>query len=221
LERKKVMKSKTGMSNVNIVQSYLNNQRPFITVGYITPTIKRKPGNIWKDAHGVMWEQREGYKTRINPQAEIIKKITKQICKNCKMNIDFGNKFDRIFFYKTGMCQDCVIEYETKLRAVDIYPIYEKYKMFNNELGFLKDVQAKVKEVIGYFNKEDTHVEILCNSDGFREKFHGTNKDKILENAKKDLKSVNSRIVEVNKLKLQLKKEFKIKAKEAKIKIYV
>ena len=58
-------------------------------------------------------------------------------------------------------------------------------------MGFLKDVQAKIKEVISYFNKGDTRVEILCNSDGFREKFHGTNKDKILEvisNDDKDIK---------------------------------
>lgn len=219
-KRKIVVKSKTGMSNMDIVRAYAHGERPFITVGYITPTIKRKIGDQWEDTRGIMWEQKNGYKIRVNPQADLIKKIIKQKCRKCGMDIERGNKYDRLFFVKTGMCYECLTNYETSLRIVGIFDVYEQCKLLANEIGFFKDVKAKLKETVEFFNKEDTSVEVLCNSEGFREKFHGTNKDKILKDAKKDLTAVRRHLTEIILKMKKAREEFKQKATEFKIETY-
>jgi hypothetical protein len=213
------MKKCKNKSNVSIIRDYLEGISPCPTFGYIPPTIKRGVGDEW-EKNGITWRQENGYITRVNKKSNVIKKaIGIQKC-NCGLEIRFGNRFDKLFFAKTGMCQDCLAMYETRLRAAGLFPLYEKYKLLSNESGFLKDAKSKLKEVIKYFETEDTTIEILCNSDGFRERFHGTNKEQILKDARNDLKIVRRRLTEVNKLKDSTKKELMENADKVKVKIY-
>lgn len=215
------MRSKSGKSNLDIVQDYLSGERPFVQVGY-TGKKYHNEGEVWKDANGVEWQRKNGRNVKISKsQGDIIREAMGERKCKCGMSVKWGNKYDQVFFAKTGMCQDCLIEYETKLRIAGIYHLYEACKVYSNQIGFLKDAKAKIEETIEYFSKNDGTIEILCNSEGFREKFHGTNKETILENAKNDLVEATRLLKAVTKNKNEAKKELKKRAAEFKIKVYV
>lgn len=217
------MKRCKNKTNISIVKDYLAGIHPSPMVGYIGDKNKyHKDGDVWKDGNGIEW-QRKGNKTirLTKTQADVVREaIGKSKCK-CGLDIRWGNKFDTLFFAKTGMCQDCLVEYEHKLRAVGIYPLYEAYKIYSNQLSMLHDAKSKLEETIEYFSKNDGSIEILCNSDGFRERFHGTNKEVILENAARDLNEANTLITKVTENKKIVKKNLTSMAKEYKIKVYV
>lgn len=218
------MKHCKNKSNLSMIADYLAGNRPFTQLSmHISENEKyRKDGEIWTDNNGIEWKREKNKTIRLTKtQSDIIREaMGKQVCK-CGLEIRWGNKFDKIFFAKTGMCQDCLIEYEHKLHLTGIFPIYEKYKILSNALSFFIDAKSKLKETIYFFENEDTSIEVLCNSAGFREKFHGTNKDEILKTVKTDFEKVNDHIKEIKKEKTKLKKEFVSKAKEFKLKIYV
>lgn len=217
------MKKGTGKSNIDIVKDYLAGERPFVQVGYTGDAHKhRNEGEKWKDSDGIEWHKKDGKVIKLTKtQGDIIREaIGNRKCK-CGLEVRWGNKFDQLFFSKTGMCQDCIIEYESRLRVVGLYPAYETYKIVSNEIGFLKDAKAKLKEVIDYFSKNSAEIEVLCNSEGFIEKFHGTNKEQILKDAKTDLKLVSKRITELTKIKDEAKKDLTTRAAELKIELYV
>ena len=215
------MKRCQNKSNISMVRDYLSGERPFVQVGYVPSEIKRNVRDTWTDSKGITWIQKNGYKARLNKQADIIHKALGQNCNVCKRNVKWGTNFDRLFFIKTGMCQDCLIDYEHKIRLIGAYPLYEKCKVFSNQIGYLKDIKAKLLETIDYFSNSDGSIEILCNSEGFREKFHGTNKEQILADAKRDLKDCNKWLRVLTKEKNDAKRELKKKASEFKLEIYV
>ena len=207
-----------------MVADYLAGNRPFTQLSmHISEKEKyRKNGEVWEDNDGIEWRRESGKNVRLTKsQSDVIREaIGRQTCK-CGLEIRWGNKFDKIFFAKTGMCQDCLVDYEHKLHATGIFPVYEKYKLVLNEIGFFKDIKEKLKETIAFFSNEDTTIEVLCNSEGFMEKFHGTNKEKILSDAKDDYTKVVKHMKELLVLKKELKQEFKKQASKFKIKLYV
>lgn len=198
---------KTKKSNIEIVKNYLSGERPFTQVGYTGKRIKRKDGDQWTDKKGIKWEQKNGFKVRVNEQANLIRELTEQKCK-CGQQIKWGDKFDRLFYNKTGLCYECIIKEETNLRILGLYPLYERKKLLSNYLGSLKTVKEKVEETIKYFENNDGEITMLCNSDGVLEKFIGTNRNMILEDARKDLKEIDSEINIVSKDYEKTKTEF-------------
>jgi hypothetical protein len=218
------MKHCKNKSNLSVVADYLAGERPFTQLSmHISEQGKyRKNGEKWKDRNGIEWTKENGKTVKLTKsQSDVVREaIGRQVCK-CGLEIRWGNKFDQLFFAKTGMCQDCLIDYEHNLHLTGVYPIYEKYKLISNELGFFEDAKQKMKETINFFKNEDSTVEVLCNSEGFMEKFHGTNKEKILADVTEDYKKVNVHVKELSNLKKEVKNEFKQLAKKFKLKIYV
>jgi hypothetical protein len=205
-----------GKTNIQLVSDYLSGTRPFIQVGYSAATKKRKVGERWKDNNGVTWEQREGYKTRINEQASIIREASKQIC-SCGQEIQFAGRLDELFYRKTGKCFDCVIKEETEYRILGVFSLYERYKLISNYYGFIIDMKSKIEESIRYFEKDEgKSLDILCNSEGFIEKFSGLNTTELMKSAKKDLKEVDKTIALVTKDLKEAKQLFEEGLKKAK-----
>lgn len=198
-----------GKTNLEIVQSYLNGERPFLQFGYTPkpPPTQRKLGEQWTDVHGITWEQKNGFKVQINKQADLIRQASSQKCK-CGQNIQYGNRLDNKFFIKTGKCFDCIIKEETEYRVLGVYGFYEQFKLLSNYLGYLKDLKQKINDSIRYFQSEDDTLQVLCNSEGYLEKFQGLNTTQLLENAKKDLEEVTQSISIVSKDKQKAKKAF-------------
>ena len=218
------MKKAKNKSNIDIVRSYLNNERPFIQVGYDGEKNKyRKNGERWKDKNGIEWERKNGQNVRLTKsQADIIREVVNQgqKCK-CGQHIKWGSKLDKYFFSRTGLCENCLITYETNLRIVGIYDKYERYKMISYELGRLKEGAEKIKDVIKFFTENDGNIEMICNSDGFVERQKNTNKDQILDDAKKDLSNVNENIIKLEKYKEEAKQLYIDSVKSYNIEAYV
>lgn len=214
------MKHCQNKSNLSIVADYLSGQRPFTTVGYQKIEPKRKLGEQWEDNKGILWEQKKGYKVRVNKQANFIRKMTEEKCTKCEKDIKWGGKLDKLFFRKTRLCEDCLIKYETNLRILGIYETYEKYKMVCNETGIATNNKEKLKDIVNFFSNNSGDTSILCNSDGFMERWKDTNKDKILEDATKDLDSISKYIEGLEKIKEELKTKYIEEASKYKQEIY-
>lgn len=205
-------------SNIEIIKDYLAGERPFVTVGYKPPPAPRKEGERWKDVSGVTWEQRDGYKVRVNEQATLIKEIARQKCA-CGQDIQYGNRYDEKVFGKTGKCYECFLKEQQELRILGVFPQFEQYKLISNYLGFLEDLRQKIEESINYFKTEGDRITILCNSEGYLEHFRGINTQELLENAIKDLAEIKKTIKAVTSEKNKAKKLFETDLKEAKKRI--
>ena len=124
------------------------------------------------------------------------------------MEIRWGRRLDNLFYRKTGLCENCLITYETKLRAVGIYDYYERWKMISNKIGMMKDAEDKIKETINFFEADTGDITILCNSEGFTERWKNTNREKILEDAKKDLQMVTEHLEKLIPLRDEYKQKY-------------
>lgn len=192
-------------SNIQIVKDYLAGERPFVQVGYTGKKyIKRKVGDIWEEG-GKTWIQTEHGPQTYSRIGNIVREALNQKCK-CGQEIRWGSRLDELFFRKTGMCENCLVEYETKLRILGIWHNYEMTKLTSNELAAMKDMKSKIEETIKYFNENSGDVQMLCNSEGFTERWKMNDVSKILEDANNDLIEVNVRIEKLTEAKDHFKK---------------
>lgn len=198
-----------GKSNLSIIQNYLDGTRPFIQVGFVGDRNKyRKEGEKWIDKENIEWQRKGDKNVRLTKtQGDIIREMIQQKCA-CGQIINWGTRLDKLFFNKTGMCENCLIDYETKLRILNIYPDYERYKILSNQLSQLKEAKSKLKEIIKYFTENSGDMEMICNSEGFVERWKNTNKDDIITGAKNDLKIARRKITELSKIVIEAKAIF-------------
>jgi hypothetical protein len=210
-------------SNIEILRNYVDGVRPVSVFGYTGKKyIKHEVGSTWVDPKGIEWEQKECGPVRVNRVANVIREaVGIEKCDKCQAEMRWGSRTDNILYRKTGLCTNCLIDYETKLRIVGIYDDYEICKMVSNEMGFLKDAKDKIQDTIKFFSSDSGDITMVCNSDGFMERWKNTNKDKILEDAKKDLKLVYKKIKVLSKIKSKHNKKFKEGAKKYNLESYV
>jgi hypothetical protein len=193
------MKKATGKSNLAIVRDYLNGERPFIQVGYTADSdfASRKEGEIWTDANGRKWIKKHGSKRAINQVNSDVIEATKQICADCGMDIRWGNRYDQIFFNKTGKCHECLVKFETELRRLGKYDDYEQKKLLQNQLSQAKEFRIKVQESYDFVS---SHEKIsFPNGDGTLDEWTIERRESILKDLKKDLKKIDKQILKIEK----------------------
>lgn len=198
-------------SNIEIVKDYLAGVRPIIQVGYTGEVNKhRNEGETWTDSKGIQWQRKDGKNVRLTKtQGDIIREAIGDItCRQCGLQYKWGSRKDGKFLFRTGLCMDCLIDYETKLRVLGIFSDYEMYKLASNELGAMKDMEAKIEETLAYFRSGDTDVKMLCNSAGFTERWKTTNVEEIITNAESDLKAARERIEALTKIRDEYKEKY-------------
>lgn len=198
-------------SNIEIVKDYLAGVRPIIQVGYTGEANKhRNEGETWTDSKGIEWQRKDGKNVRLTKtQGDIIREAIGDVtCRACGLQYKWGSRKDGKLLFRTGLCMDCLIDYETKLHVLGIYRNYELYKLASNELGAMLDMEAKIEETIKYFSSEDTDVKMLCNSQGFTERWKTTNVEEILTGAQNDLKAVRERIEALTKIRDEYKEKY-------------
>lgn len=204
-----IVMRKQNKSNIEILRNYVDGVRPYVITGYTGKKYKKqkKIGDRWKDSDGTEWEQKAYGRVKVNRVADIVRAAREQKCK-CGQAIKWGSRIDQIFFNKTGMCSNCIIDYETKLRILGLYDNYEKYKMLSNEIGNLKDIKTKLTEVVKFFSENNGDIEMICNSEGFTERWKNTNKDEILQNAMRDLEFINKKLDSISIIKEEEKRKY-------------
>lgn len=191
------MKKCKGKSNISIVQDYLDGVRPFTELSmHVSEKDKyRKEGEKWTDTNGIQWQRLNGKTIRLTKtQGDIIREAigTGLDCKECGAKWKWAKDNDRKMIARTGLCYDCLIDYETKLRILGIYDSYEKYRLAMYELAHLKELKLKVTETLDYFLRTDGDVNTLPESEHDTAiTWKNTNKDKIVADAKADLKNID------------------------------
>ena len=128
-----------------------------IQVGYTPETDHsvRILGEKWTDADGNEWERRDGYSVKLGKewQQELhsylngFKNCPKEQC-TCTLPKKLDKKMNTIH----GMCFDCVIDMEHKLKIEGKYKDYEKDKMKQNAIAWVaqaeKDKDYIIEELI-------------------------------------------------------------------------
>jgi hypothetical protein len=190
------MKRCKGKSNIDIVKDYVAGVRPFTELSmHISEDQRyRNEGEKWTDSKGIQWQKLNGKNVRLTKtQGDVIREAIGDglDCKKCGAKYKWANRIDRKMITRTSYCQDCLIDYETKLRVLGIYEAYEKYRLASYELGHLKMLKLKIKETLDYFQRTEGDVTTLPESEHDSAiVWKNTNKDKIVADAEADLKNV-------------------------------
>jgi hypothetical protein len=208
------MKKASGKSNLSIVKDYLSGERPFVQVGYDAnlENNKRKEGDEWEDSQGRKWIWKNGSKRRISKRATI---INEQRCKCCNMDVRWGNYLDDRVWPKTGYCYDCFIDFQTNLKLIGMFEVYNELQDLKNERGILEDYKKKFEESKKFCKENKDKDVTFLEEDGSFEKWDGNiDYNKIFEDLTKDIGVIDVRLEELN-LKI---KEYEEKYESAKSK---
>jgi hypothetical protein len=182
--------------NYETIKQVVDGENPFIQVGYVPKTKERVAGEIWTDSRGITWEQKSGYKSRVNKQVDSIREQLKQICSKCKKDIQWGTSYDKLFYAKTGKCHDCTVSDETLLRIKGKYDTYETYKILSNKLSVAREFKEKTTEAVNYLKTYSGKIEFI-NSDGTIESWTDELRSRHLSDAISDLERVDKLIAEL------------------------
>ena len=186
------MKKASGKSNLSIVKDYVEGNRPFVQVGY-DPNLnnnKRKEGEEWEDSQGRKWIWKNGVKRRVPKKAKI---INEQRCKECNMDVRWGNYLDDRVWPKTGMCYDCYINFQTNLKLIGMFEIYNELQDLKNERSILEDYKKKFEESKKFCEENQGKPVEFLEEDGSFERWEGIQDyNKILEDLANNVQNDNS-----------------------------
>jgi len=169
------------LQNIKAVKQMLDGTHKFQTkksIGFTDAKQKakqnqrREVGDIWEEKIGntiYTIEQMDGFRVK-KPKNSVSSEIReylnsypncrKECCKTSFNHLD--KKMQRIH----GMCYDCVIEMEHKLRISGEYEEYEKNKIRENKKAWLKQAEQDVQALKQAFTESHQYV---TNADGVLE----------------------------------------------------
>lgn len=76
-------------------------------------------------------------------------------CKKCNKNCRlFGKKLDDKVILKTGMCFDCLVQYETELRITGEYNEYAQKKIEDNAKSWLEEFKQTLEDYKNQYSDE-------------------------------------------------------------------
>ena len=147
-----------------IAGTHKSQTKTNVSFGQTKTHIKREVGEQWTDDDGTLWEQRKGFKVKLGKLSKLREELTK--FPKCKKDIcTCTNPKRNDIKMKTihGMCFDCVIEMEHKLKIEGKYEEYEREKILANMKSWLKGAEVE-KEALktalkAKFVNEDGSIE--------------------------------------------------------------
>jgi len=147
------MSKKIDITKTENLIKIVNNDFKEIKVGYEGREIEeiRKVGDRWTDSKGVMWEQREGYKSKVTKLDDIRNEINKyDKCPKevCDVNQYNETRLDKKYKNIMGMCKKCSIAFENKLRTEKKWEEYEQNKIKQNVISYIKDKESELDDMI-------------------------------------------------------------------------
>ena len=157
---------------------------------------KRAVGEIWTETdltsgEEITWEQKAGFRIKHSKLQDArdylhtFQNCPKETC-TCTSPCGADKKMKTIH----GMCLDCVIDMEHKLKIEGKYEDYEKKKMTNNVKSFFKQTDEEVKVIKKALTDKIQYV----NSDGSMEDWQMPDKEVILKKLDKDYKKLKKNV---------------------------
>ena len=131
--------------NIQRVKDMLDgNYKHKIQSGYTPTEEKREVGDIWTDADGIQWEQKNGYRSKINKLANV--GIFERQCKDCDTGI--LKPWDKDTHKADGRCYHCQLNFELDLKFDSWlrFFAYRRLKDFKNMKSIEKDMEKWIDE---------------------------------------------------------------------------
>lgn len=155
----------------------------------------RKIGDKWFDEDGNEWEQKEGYKLKLGKvwQQELHQYLNTFVnCPKETCTCGMPKKLDQKMKAIHGMCFDCVVDMEHKIRLEGKWDEYEKTKLKQNALAWLSEAERD-KNVIA---TELSNME-FTNDFGDNEKWKTPfNKEEMLEKIENEFAEFRKNFIE-------------------------
>lgn len=134
---------------------------------------KREVGEIWEEEiNGTLYtiEQKNGFRVK-KPKNSISADIKEYLnsfpnCPKETCTCNAPNKLDNKMRVYHGKCFDCVVEMEHELRKQGKYEEYEKNRIKNNAVAWLKKAEEDVKMLKKAYTEAST---LVTNADGLTE----------------------------------------------------
>jgi len=133
---------------------------------------RRDIGDVWEEKIGTTLyriEQKKGFRVK-TPANSVAKEVRKELNSypNCRKDCrtTTHNHLDKKMQIIHGMCYDCVIEMEHKLRVAGTYEKYEQTKILENKKAWLKRAEEDVKALKQAYTESQQYV---TNADGLLE----------------------------------------------------
>ena len=183
------------LKNVKAVKEMLGGEHKTQTkktVSFADKVIERREvGETWTDDKGQKWEQRNGYKVKVGKLSKLREELksfpncNKETC-TCIEPGQADLKMKAIH----GMCLNCVVEMEHKLKLNGEYDEYERKKMLANAEAWLKQAELE-KEVL-----KTTLKASFINEDGSIEKWkEGMTEDELEEKIDKEFETFRENFI--------------------------
>lgn len=183
------------LKNVKAVKEMLGGEHKTQTkktVSFADKVIERREvGETWTDDKGQKWEQRNGYKVKVGKLSKLREELksfpncNKETC-TCIEPGQADLKMKAIH----GMCLNCVVEMEHKLKLNGEYEEYERKKMLANAEAWLKQAELE-KEVL-----KTTLKASFVNEDGSIEKWkEGMTEDELMEKIDKEFETFRENFI--------------------------
>jgi hypothetical protein len=164
---------------------------------------KRNVGDVWieYDSDGkevCKWEQRNGYRIRMQTWSPTMDEVTQERytfpnCKKSECTCINPSRIDLKFKKIAGMCMDCVIEEETKMKINGTFNEYAMNKIEENAKSFFNEADVEVNVIKQGLRDGINYV----NSDGSVEKWDSsTNIDDIANRIDSEYSNLKTKILE-------------------------
>ena len=184
------------LKNIKAVKEMLDGKHKTQTKKTISFTdkvfVKREVGETWTDDKGQKWEQRKGYKVKVGKLSKLRTELRE--FPNC--NKESGSctctepgTADLKMKAIHGMCLNCVVEMEHKLKLEGKYEEYERKKLLANAENWLKQAELE-KEVL-----KTTLKASFVNEDGSIEKWNGMTEKEVEEKIDKEFETFRENFI--------------------------
>mgnify|MGYP003557943760 FL=1 len=162
---------------------------------------RREIGEIWEEkdfnGHSIWWEQKDGYRVKYHRHPDVSKMIhelntsfpncPKETC-TCLSPTRLDFKFQRMM----GMCEDCLIKMETKMKLEGTFNQYAIDKMKANAEAFFRDADKEV-EVLKMALKD---VSFVGDETGEVERWSNEGSDTLIKNIDENYATFKEKIFE-------------------------
>lgn len=151
-------------------------------------------GDKWTDADGNEWEQKNGYTIKLGKpwQQELhsyLKKFPNCPKETCKC--EFPKRLDEKMQMIHGMCFDCVIDMEHKIKLEGRWDEYETGKIKSNAYAWLKEAESDKNVIADELSKAE-----FTNDFGDLEKWDvGKTKEQILQKIEEEFEKFKTEFI--------------------------
>jgi hypothetical protein len=180
------MPKSNKLQNIKAIQQMLEGDHKFQTkktTGFsdAKETAKKaerhEVGDIWEetDHQGNVWviEQRDGFRVRKTKNSEIFQEIRDELrsfpkCRKDTCTCLTPKPLDETMRKANGMCFDCTIEMEHELRKDGKFEEYQKNRIRDNALAWLRNAEQDVEMLKQTYTQAS---EFILNGDGETETY--------------------------------------------------